>query len=238
MATFVLIHGGGSSGWEFHLLEAELRALGHDVVAPDLPIEDGANGLAEYADAVVTAVGAHQKQTGARQEAAAVGAPEDLVVVGHSFGGLVAPLVCDRLPSRMLVLLAGMIPRPGEPASDWWANTGHQAEVDMEADPIGAFLHDVPTALAEEALAKGRPQESDSLGKPWPLAAWPVVPTKVLAGRDDRFFPLEFMRRVARDRLGLEPDVIGGSHCMALSRPKELAARLDGYLAAEQQTAQ
>ncbi|MGC7096315.1 alpha/beta fold hydrolase [Amycolatopsis lurida] len=214
MATFVLIHGGGSSGWEFHLLEAELRALGHDVVAPDLPFEDGANGLSEYADAVV----------------AAVGAREDLVVVGHSFGGLVAPLVCDRLPARLLVLLAGMIPAPGEPASEWWANTGHRAEVDMEVDPIGAFLHDVPRELAEEALAKGRPQAGDSLGKPWPLAAWPVVPTRVLAGRDDRFFSLEFMRRVTRERLGVEPDVIEGSHCLALSRPKELAARLDGYL--------
>ncbi|AXB42559.1 alpha/beta fold hydrolase [Amycolatopsis albispora] len=221
MATFVLIHGGGSSGWEYHLLEAELRALGHDVVAPDLPIEDGANGVAEYADAVV----------------AAIGPREDLVVVGHSFGGLVAPLVCDRRPSRLLVLLAAMIPRPGEPASDWWANTGHESEVDMEADPIGAFLHDVPRELAEEALAKGRPHEGDSLGKPWPLAAWPAVPTRVLACRDDRFFPLEFARRVSRERLGIEPDVIGGSHCVSLSRPKELAARLDAYLTAEQQPA-
>ncbi|QFU90148.1 alpha/beta fold hydrolase [Amycolatopsis sp. YIM 10] len=224
MATFVLIHGGGSSGWEFHLLEAELRALGHDVVAPDLPFEDGAKGLSEYADAVVDAVGAR----------------EDLVVVGHSFGGLVAPLVCDRLPARLLVMLTAMIPSPGEPASDWWANTGYRSEsgVDMEADPIGAFMHDVPRELAEEALAKERPQAGDSLGRPSPLEAWPVVPTRVLACRDDRFFSLEFMRRIARERLGVEPDVIDGSHCVQLSRPKELAARLDGYLAAEQQPAQ
>ncbi|UJW30157.1 alpha/beta hydrolase [Saccharothrix sp. AJ9571] len=222
MATFVLIHGGGGSGWDFHLLEPELRALGHDVVAPDLPIEDGANGLAEYAEAVV----------------AAVGAREDLVVLGHSFGGLVAPLVCDRLPVRLLVLLAGMIPRPGEPASDWWANTGHKSTVDMEADPIGAFLHDVPPELAEQALAKGRPQSGDSLGRPWPLARWPEVPTRLLACRDDRFFPLEFLRRVARERLGMEPDVIDGSHSVPLSRPKELAVRLDAYLTAEEQPAQ
>ncbi|MDI5975839.1 alpha/beta fold hydrolase [Amycolatopsis magusensis] len=222
MATFVLIHGGGGSGWDFHLLEPELRALGHDVVAPDLPIEDGANGLAEYADAVV----------------AAVGAREDLVVLGHSFGGLVAPLVCDRLPVRLLVLLAGMIPRSGEPASDWWANTGYESTVDMEADPIGAFLHDVPLELAEQALAKGRPQSGDSLGRPSPLVRWPDVPTRLLACRDDRFFPLEFLRRVARERLGMEPDVIDGSHSVPLSRPKELAARLDAYLTLEEQPAQ
>jgi hypothetical protein len=34
MATFVLIHGAGDVGWYWHLLEAELRARGHDTVAP------------------------------------------------------------------------------------------------------------------------------------------------------------------------------------------------------------
>ena len=52
MATYVLIHGAGDSGWYWHLLEAELRDRGHDVVAPDLPSDDDAAGLAEYADTV------------------------------------------------------------------------------------------------------------------------------------------------------------------------------------------
>src|SRR3982751_1716748 len=99
MTTFVLIHGGGSSGWDWHLVEPELRAHGHDVVAPDLPIGDPAAGLPEFADAVVAAIGDRR----------------DLVVVGHSYGGFTAPLVCARLPVRLLVFLAGMIPAPGEP---------------------------------------------------------------------------------------------------------------------------
>ncbi len=37
MSTFVLIHGAGDVGWYWHRVEAELRARGHDVVAPDLP---------------------------------------------------------------------------------------------------------------------------------------------------------------------------------------------------------
>jgi pimeloyl-ACP methyl ester carboxylesterase len=52
------------------------------------------------------------------------------------------------------------------------------------------------------------------------------VPTSVLAGQDDRFFPLEFQRRVARERLGLEVDVVPGGHLAALARPVELADRL------------
>ena len=98
MSAFVLIHGAGDGGWYWHLVEAELRARGHDVVAPDLPADDESAGLSEYADAVV----------------AAVGDRKDLVVVGQSFGGFTAPLVADRLQAEVLVLVAGMIPSPGE----------------------------------------------------------------------------------------------------------------------------
>jgi pimeloyl-ACP methyl ester carboxylesterase len=64
-------------------------------------------------------------------------------------------------------------------------------------------------------------------GEPWPLEAWPAeVPTRVLAPREDRLFPLEFQRRVARERLGAEVDEIDGGHLPYLSRPAELARRL------------
>jgi pimeloyl-ACP methyl ester carboxylesterase len=65
---------------------------------------------------------------------------------------------------------------------------------------------------------------------PWPLAAWPDVSTRVLTGRDDRLFPAEFQRRIALERLGLEPDLVPGGHLAALSRPVELADALEGYL--------
>ena len=51
--------------------------------------------------------------------------------------------------------------------------------------------------------------------------------------RDDRLFPAPFLRRVARERLGITPDEIDGGHTPALSRPKELAARLEAYAAQE-----
>jgi alpha-beta hydrolase superfamily lysophospholipase len=57
MATFVLIHGAGDVGWYWHLVARELRAAGHDVIAPDLPCEDDSAGLEEYADTVIRAVG-------------------------------------------------------------------------------------------------------------------------------------------------------------------------------------
>jgi pimeloyl-ACP methyl ester carboxylesterase len=85
--------------------------------------------------------------------------------------------------------------------------------------PVEARYLDGPVAQS------GRPFE-----EPWPLSRWPAVPTRVLAGRDDRLFPLEFQRKVAAERLGLEIDEIPGGHCVALSRPVELADRLEDYL--------
>jgi pimeloyl-ACP methyl ester carboxylesterase len=59
----------------------------------------------------------------------------------------------------------------------------------------------------------------------------PGVPTRFLLCRDDRFFPADFQRRVVRERLGITPDEIESGHLPTLSRPKELAERLDAYLA-------
>ena len=67
------------------------------------------------------------------------------------------------------------------------------------------------------------------LDEPWPLASWPDVPTRVLAGRHDRMFPLDFQRRVARERLGIEAEAIDGGHMVALSYPAALADRLEAY---------
>jgi pimeloyl-ACP methyl ester carboxylesterase len=231
MATYVLIHGAASDSWYWHLVVPRLRALGHDVVAPDLPSDDDSAGLSEYTDAVVDAIGDRADR-------------DDLVVVAQSLGGFTAPLVCDRVPVRLMVLLAAMVPRPGERPADWWANTGfeqarrEQAEreglaSDAERDPMLEYFHDVPPDVVAEAYARGeRDQSGTPMEKPWPLAAWPDVPTRFLLCRDDRFFPAEFLRRAVRERLGITPDEMAGGHLPALAHPDELVERLEAYRAA------
>ena len=202
--TFVLVPGAGGSAWYWSRLVPELTGRGFPAVAVDLPADEDTAGLAAYADAVV----------------AAAADAEDVVLVAQSMGGLTAPLVVDRLPVRLLVLLNAMVPRPGETGGDWWTATGHDVPASDEV-----FLHDVPA----EVLATAPPlrdQSGTPFGDPWPLPAWPDVPTVVLAGRDDRFFPLDFQRRVAAERLGLEVQEVPGGHLAALSRPVELAERL------------
>jgi pimeloyl-ACP methyl ester carboxylesterase len=216
MSTFALIHGAGDVGWYWHLVEDELRRRSHDTVAPDLPCDDDAAGLPEYTDAVVEAIADRT----------------DLVLVAQSLGGFTAPLVCERVPANLLVLVAPMIPAPNEAPADYWANTryGDEARQSYEED-IALFYQDVPPELASEALKRGRRQSEARMAEPSPLAAWPEVRTRVLLCRDDRLFPASFVRRVARERLGITPDEIDGGHTPALSRPKELADRLEAYAA-------
>jgi hypothetical protein len=66
---------------------------------------------------------------------------------------------------------------------------------------------------------------------PWPLKAWPDVPTKFVLCSQDRFFPSDFFRRLVSERLDIRPDEIDAGHCVALSRPKELADLLESYVA-------
>jgi pimeloyl-ACP methyl ester carboxylesterase len=135
---------------------------------------------------------------------------------------------------KLLVLVAPMIPAPSEAPADYWVNTRYGDEAhERHADPISLFYQDVPPELAAEALKRGREQSEARMGEPSPLKAWPDVPTRVLLCRDDRMFPARFLRRVARERLGITPNEIEGGHTPALSRPKVLAERLETYAALE-----
>ena len=86
------------------------------------------------------------------------------------------------------------------------------------------FLHDIPADLRQQMLGHDVPQSPGPFGDKCLFDEWPGIPPHVIAGRDDRFFPVELQQRVARERLGVEPDVVPGGHLAALSRPAELAA--------------
>src|SRR5690349_139231 len=101
MSTYALIPGGGCSPWYWHLVEAELRARGHDVLPIDLPCEDDAAGLEEYAAVAAGAIGPERVR-------------DEVIVVAHSYGGFTAPLVPTKVHVDLLVLVSAMIPRPGE----------------------------------------------------------------------------------------------------------------------------
>ena len=215
MATYAWVHGAGDVGWYWHLVERELRARGHRTVAPDLPVEDDEASLLDNARVVVEAIGSTHDDG-------------ELIVVGQSYGGWIAPIVADLANADRLVLVAPMIAQPGETTDDMWAATGWRMAED-EDGTIGLFYHDVEPALAAEAMSKERRQSETAGREPWPLEAWPDVPTRVVIGSEDRFFPADWLRGVVRDRLGIEPDELPTGHTPALSRPGELVELLESY---------
>ncbi len=227
MLTHVLIPGAGGEAWYWHRVVDELARRGRLGLAVDLPAADDTAGLPKYVDAVIEAVGDRRP----------------LILVAQSLGGFTAPIVCERIAVDQLVLVNAMIPAPGESGNEWWTNTRHEQArreqaathgraLTSEFDAVTDFFHDVPRDVVDEAMKRGEPAQSGTpMVEPWPLAAWPTVPTRVLAARDDRFFPLEFQRRVARERLGITPDELPGGHLVALSQPKELTDRLEAYAA-------
>ena len=225
MTTFALVHGSGDGGWAWHLVQRALRVRGHEGVAPDLPTDRDDATWNDCVDVVVEGVGG----------------AGDVVVVGQSAGGFFVPLVADRLGARLQVFLAGMVPRPGETAGEWFDNVGWSEAVAERAqedggltgnpDPMVCFYHDVPAELATQARARERPT-TERLGEtPWPLSTMPSIAARYVVTIQDRFIPPPVQRRVAAERLGIaELDEIDSGHCANLSRPDELAGLLAGYV--------
>jgi pimeloyl-ACP methyl ester carboxylesterase len=213
--TFVLIPGAGGSAWVWSRVARLVREAGHEVSAIDLPGDDAAAGLPRYTQLVVDAIGPRA----------------EVVLVAGSLGGFTAPLVCERVPVRALVLVNAMIPEPGETARDWWAHTG-AIEAQEEAarargygpfDIATYFLHDVDAEVAAEGAPYQRAEADIAFESVCDFTAWPTIPIRVLVGEDDRFFPLDLQRRIARDRLGVEADVLPGGHLLPLVQPRLVA---------------
>lgn len=145
--------------------------------------------------------------------------------------------VTDLLDGRPTRLLSGPGPKGRDSTGQAEARAAHYAGVGLELptdfDPLEAFFHDVPVDVVHEAIVMGeQPARSDTLfSQPWPLANWPSIPTRFLLALDDRFFPLEFQRRLVKERLGIDLEEIPGGHLAALSQPQVVAGRVASHLA-------
>jgi pimeloyl-ACP methyl ester carboxylesterase len=227
VATFVLVPGAGGEAAYWSRVVPLLERQGHTAVPVDIAEDDPALGLPEYAATVEAAIG---------------GRGDDVVLVAQSLGGFTAPMVARSTPLRMIVLLNAMIPLPGATPGDWWEATGsgparqaadEAAGRDPEFDMERHFLHDVPDEIKAELLAgPGREPSDTPFGQACDFDSWPDIPVRVLVGRDDRFFPADFQRRVAKERLGIAADEITGGHLVALSNPSGVAERLIDYVGA------
>jgi pimeloyl-ACP methyl ester carboxylesterase len=219
VTTFLLIPGAGGVAWYWHAVVPRLRDAGHEPIALNLPGDDPGAGLSAYVELALAAIRGH----------------EDLVVVGQSMGAFTAVPVCTRVAARRLVLLNAMLPAAGETADEWWEATawvqarraatrasGYAEDFDLQT----YFLHDVPPDVAADGAEHQRDEARAAFEEPCPFTEWPALPTTVLAGRDDRFFPFAFQNRVAHERLRMEARALPGGHLAALSQPDAVTRAL------------
>lgn len=223
--TFGLVHGSWHGAWCWDLLSDELKALGHNPVAMDLPIDDPAANFDNYAEAVVDALANE----------------ENLVLVGHSRAGNVLPRAAGLLATKKLIYLCSSF----EPAT-----IGHTSEEERGLIPIRnsvafengiisldgdmtkyddnmarrLFFSELSEEMREWAVSKLRPQRR-SQDEPR-LQSWPDLPQEYIVCTGDRVLNPEWSYYMARNRLGIEPIKLHGGHSPFLSRPKELAKLL------------
>jgi pimeloyl-ACP methyl ester carboxylesterase len=218
-ASFILIPGAGGMAWYWHRVVDLLEGGRREAIAVELPGDDDTVGLRDYAEIVVRSIGKRA----------------NVILVAQSLGGFTAPLACQRAAVRMLIFVNAMVPLPGETPGAWWKNTG-AVEARMAAAESGGyskefdvqtyFLHDVPREVLQTGPARQREQSEAVFQEPCMFHRWPEIPMHVIASENDRFFPLEFQRRVAHARLNTEVEVLPGGHLVALSNPQGLVDRL------------
>lgn len=224
MATFALIHGAWHGAWCWERLVPRLTERGHTVRTPDLPIEDPDATMADWVDAILASLG---------------DAPDPVIVVGHSLGGVLLPLVAARRRVARQVYLAAIV-HPALLPPD--APRPHPRGVfaPLERFPDGSHrwpsLSAATPALyqrcrAEDAAWAFNRLRRQQTARPWAdVPAPPATPSSrvsaIVCG-DDRVVDPAFGRWAAHAVLGAEVTTLDADHSPFLSDPAGLADALD-----------
>jgi len=154
--TFVLVHGAWHGGWCWAAVINQLEKLGDNAYAVDLP-GHGMNRadrskvtLASYVDSVAQFIERHDLK--------------NVVLAGHSLGGLTIPGVAAKIPSRIkrVVWVTAMVPLDGQPI------------IDPATSPLAAGIDSMPErSVTIEMMGK---EFLDGLANDSSLATYPFLP--------------------------------------------------------------
>ena len=227
MTTFALIHGAWHGAWCWDPLVPELERRGHRAVAVDLPCDDPAATTMDNAKRVADSV---------------ADTDDDVVVVGHSLGGITAVVVPLLRPVRKVVLLAALVPRPGRSLGEVMASEPDTITEEFNAvprhvgeggavswDPAVAaqfFYRACDSTTAQWAASKLRTQTWTTSREPCPLDKWPDCELTSIICTEDELLRPEWSRRIAHEVLGIEPVELPGGHFPMLAIPSQLAEAL------------
>ena len=231
MADFLLIHGSAHGAWAWRDVIPQLRALGHEARAIDLPSHGqdptpaAAVGLYTYRDAILSALG------------------DRTFLVGHSMAGFPITAAAEAAPARIaaLVYLCAHVPEAGKSLADMRSMSPRQplapairrAEdgVTLTFDPAMArdlFYHDCPDEAVAFAMARLCPQPVAPQETPLASTARAeALPRHYILCEDDRAIPPEFQATLCRDFPPDRTHRLPTSHSPFFSAPDRLARILD-----------
>jgi pimeloyl-ACP methyl ester carboxylesterase len=226
MTLFALLHGGMHDGSSWDLVAPELRRRGYESVTPDLPVDDDSAGAREWARVAIDAIDA------------AVGADDDVIVVGHSIAGLCVPVVAAVRQISRMVFLASLIPAVGQSFAEHLTQNPSVITFPTPSaigdGPFGltfeavrdGFYHDVDERLARRMYSCLRDQAFRVFTERCPISEWPQVPATFIVMRHDRAVSPAWSRQTALDHPGSQVVEMDGGHSPFLAHPHELATVL------------
>lgn len=214
--TIVLVHGGfvDGSGWEgvYNILKKD----GFDVVVVQNPTISLTDDVAVTKRAIATAKG-------------------DVVLVGHSYGGVVVSEAGNDPKVTALVYITAFAPDHGESVSSLIANPASGAPVPPILPPVDGYLlldwdkfaasfaADVRSALASFMANSQVPWGLEALQGAVSEPAWRLKPSSYLVVTDDKMIPPAAQRMMA-SRAGSQVTEAPGSHAIYVSNPEVVAA--------------
>jgi pimeloyl-ACP methyl ester carboxylesterase len=224
VATFGLVHGAWHGSWCWEKLVPQLEERGHRAVTPDLPCDDPSAGAGRYAEVVEQALGQ----------------ADDVILVGHSLGGITIPIVASRRPVRHLVYLCAVIPHPGRSLGDWVpeerdvfspgfgsgvteqrGDCSYWVDVDLARQ---FFYADCDPDDATAAFHRLRGQSGGPWAERCPLDAFPPdVPATYIVCSEDAAINPEWSRATGAPRAGARLVEMSGSHSPFVAQPAALA---------------
>ena len=226
MALFVVAHGAWSSGWAWRKMRLLMRARGHELFTPSY------TGLGERSHLASPAVNLSLHI----EDVAKVLEFEDLhdvVVIGHSFGGLVATGVGDRARERVarIIYLDAFVAEDGQSLMDLLPPQARDGMARLTGDSWRVPPRDLPPDTAEDDRAWAMPRRVAhpiaAFQEPLRLSGRPLPPRAYIYCRhtdaDDRFGPFAARARAE----GWPYAEIDASHNPHISAPEELSTLLE-----------
>jgi pimeloyl-ACP methyl ester carboxylesterase len=221
VTTVALLHGGSHGGWCWERVVPLLHERNIATIAPDLPMSDMATGARDWAEVVVAALAQIE---------------DEVIVVGHSMAGLALPVIVAMRPVARMIFLAAWVPTPGLSYAEYLFTPEGQGSLTVPLErvifdeqgrhvvpddvAVEIFYHDASPEDACRAVKRLGPSAATAALEPSPISAWPDVPSSYILMTDDRAVRPAWSRRVARERLGVEPVELPGGHCPFYSRPQ------------------